>query len=258
MILNFMRSFLAWIYQTSFSSNYPDSKIDRAYKLWDLLNWSIIWTCCNGRHRSCVVGMGSRVLTQSPNLNCPNIWNEQLKIRSTFGVNRTDWLTDFECLVLYSIPANISLVFEAIWVLQRGENSKLSYWYLCEQIISEIDSHSVLLEVQPSMNIINWNALIDVMAECIQEMILRDKSVIFFGSVRRLIDRNLTDVFFSTRNALKAFFFVKFAGPPPRPAFFSKAFFSYWTIFRFRMGIFAIRMTRKLFLSTYCCNIGEF
>ena len=126
---NFMRSVLAWIYQTSFSSNYPDSKIDRAYKLWDLLNWSIIWTCCNGRHRSCVVGMGSRVLTQSPNLNCPNIWNEQLKIRSTFGVNRSDWLTDFECLVLNSIPVNISLVFEAICVLQRGENSKLSYWY---------------------------------------------------------------------------------------------------------------------------------
>ncbi len=77
--------------------------------------------------------------------------------------------------VLYSIPANNSLVFEAIWVLQRGENSKLSYWYFCEQIISEIDSHSVLLEVQPSMKIINWNDLIDVMAERIQEMIIWEK-----------------------------------------------------------------------------------
>ena len=60
-----------------------------------------------------------------------------------------------------------------------------------EQIISEIDSHLVLLDVQPSVNIINWNAPIDVMVENIQEMKKVDRSITFFRSITDVSDQKM-------------------------------------------------------------------
>ena len=60
-----------------------------------------------------------------------------------------------------------------------------------EQIISEIDSHLGLLDVQPSVNIINWNAPIDVMVENIQEMKKVDRSITFFRSITDVSDQKM-------------------------------------------------------------------
>jgi len=63
-------------------------------------------------------------------------------------------LAGFECLVFYSIPAKTSLDFEAIALLQTA---KIRSYHIdtFEQIISENDSHLMLLEVPPSVNIIS-------------------------------------------------------------------------------------------------------